>query len=671
MLYESTGEYGKAEPLYRQALEIYKKALGKDHPDYATSLTNLAWLQRSMGEYARAEPLYRQALEIRKKALGEEHPDYAMSLYSLAGLYASMGEYAQAEALVRKALGIVRMVLDATFAIQSERQQLQMTRLFRGALDVYLYVSALAEASATETYALVVAWKGAVFARQAQARLMTRDREVASLFVEFEETSRLLATLCLSTPKPAQQESRRRQINELTEKREALERELSLRSDAYRAVRAAKRLAPTELQRTLPAGVALVDFLECFGRAREGGKGRRLERYLVAFVLPAEGEVTRVDLGRVSPVAEAIDGWRASLQGHAHMERGRRLRKLVWEPVAKHLSGAKTVLVSPDGALTRLAFAALPGKQPGTHLIDEVSVATLPVPQLLHILVAREAEHVRGENLLLVGDVEYGGPPGGTIVSAPRRSAAGQGTGTLPEFGVLDASRAEIAAIRDSFELRFEKGKVELLRRQGATEVAFRLKAPSCRWLHLATHGFFAPPRLESALSEGEGLEPWSREPRGYHPGLLSGLALTGANTPAEPEGDDGILTALEVAGLDLSDVELAVLSACETGLGEVAGGEGVLGLQRAFQVSGARTTVTSLWKVPDVATQLLMQRFYENLWDKRMPKLEALRQAQLWLMREGGRRGIALPKDETDAEDPKRLPPYYWAAFVLSGDWR
>jgi CHAT domain-containing protein len=156
----------------------------------------------------------------------------------------------------------------------------------------------------------------------------------------------------------------------------------------------------------------------------------------------------------------------------------------------------------------------------------------------------------------------------------------------------------------------------------------------------------------------------------GYHPGVLSGLALSGANASPAPNGDDGILTALEVASMDLSNVEVAVLSACETGLGEVAGGEGVLGLQRAFQVAGVRTTVTSLWKVPDVATQLLMQRFYENLWDRGMGKLEALRQAQLWLMREGGRRGVSVPGADS-GDEPRSLPPYYWAGFVLSGDWR
>jgi CHAT domain-containing protein len=120
-----------------------------------------------------------------------------------------------------------------------------------------------------------------------------------------------------------------------------------------------------------------------------------------------------------------------------------------------------------------------------------------------------------------------------------------------------------------------------------------------------------------------------------------------------------------------LGAVDLAVLSACETGLGPVAGGEGVLGLQRAFQVSGARTVVASLWKVSDEATRRLMERFYQNLWDKRMGRLEALRQAQLAMLREGPPRGMVIVKKDDQAEKPPKLPPYYWAAFVLSGDWR
>jgi CHAT domain-containing protein len=134
-------------------------------------------------------------------------------------------------------------------------------------------------------------------------------------------------------------------------------------------------------------------------------------------------------------------------------------------------------------------------------------------------------------------------------------------------------------------------------------------------------------------------------------------------------------LTALEVGELDLTQVRLAVLSACETGLGETAGGEGVLGLQRAFQVAGAKTVFSTLWSIPDEATQVLMARFYDNLWSKKMGKLQALHEAQLWMLREGRthpgvQRGV-VREDEPETKRNGRLPPYYWAAFVLSGDWR
>jgi CHAT domain-containing protein len=149
------------------------------------------------------------------------------------------------------------------------------------------------------------------------------------------------------------------------------------------------------------------------------------------------------------------------------------------------------------------------------------------------------------------------------------------------------------------------------------------------------------------------------------------GLLLAGANQQAEPGQDDGILTALAVEELDLSHVQLATLSACETGLGQTAGGEGVLGLQRAFQLTGAKSTVATLWKIPDKASQLLMTDFYENLWDpdKHLTKLEALRQAQLKMLREGADRG--LEKADQPADANKRMLPFYWAAFELSGDWR
>ena len=127
---------------------------------------------------------------------------------------------------------------------------------------------------------------------------------------------------------------------------------------------------------------------------------------------------------------------------------------------------------------------------------------------------------------------------------------------------------------------------------------------------------------------------------------------------------------------MDLRSVDLAVLSACETGLGKLEAGEGVLGLQRALQVSGTGTVVATLWQIPDEPTRFLMERFYANLWDKKLPKLEALREAQVWMLREGKRheglsRGLESVGDNEPKNQAGRLPPYYWAAFVLSGDWR
>jgi hypothetical protein len=288
-------------------------------------------------------------------------------------------------------------------------------------------------------------------------------------------------------------------------------------------------------------------------------------------------------------------------------------------------------------------------------------------------------------------------------------------------------------------------GSLQLLRGKYATEPLFRQSSKDCRFIHIATHGFFAPSTVQSALFTGEHKSdcryrdlakeqflrpqqdpsfwqynfaknlstPWMKGRLGsnerqihnsccWHPGLLSGIVLTGANlidghelvasAVAEPASqlgkgvdtnpagrDDGILTALEVADLDLRGTELVALSACETGLGEEAGGEGLWGLQRAFHAAGARTVVASLWTVDDHITQELMSRYYTNLWHKRMGKLAALRAAQLSLLNREVRKeqhpvrgpGATAMSDGRISmhATTERAHPRFWAAWVLSGD--
>ena len=202
-----------------------------------------------------------------------------------------------------------------------------------------------------------------------------------------------------------------------------------------------------------------------------------------------------------------------------------------------------------------------------------------------------------------------------------------------------------------------------------ATEERVVAELPRFGTVHLATHGFFEPeelPSMAAALDEersagGAGAfepEPRPRRLQGLPPRLLSGLVLAGADAPPEEGRDDGLLTAEELSWLDLSRVRLFVLSACETGLGNPRGAEGMLGLRRTLHLAGVDTVVSSLWQVPDEPTARLMERFYRNLWEEGLGALAALRAAQLEALEQNRRlHGDARPGE--------------WGAFAVSGDWR
>ena len=200
-----------------------------------------------------------------------------------------------------------------------------------------------------------------------------------------------------------------------------------------------------------------------------------------------------------------------------------------------------------------------------------------------------------------------------------------------------------------------------------ANEDTFKRRGPGSRVLHLATHGFFLGGSCASGLDGTRavgGLTAGgkSQQPAGTqeNPLLLSGLALAGANRriAARPDEEDGILTAEEVASVDLAGVEWAVLSACDTGLGELKAGEGVLGLRRAFQVAGVRTVIMSLWSVEDRAARQWMLALYRGRLQKRLDTADAVRQASLSVLRDRRAKG-------------QGTHPFYWAGFVAAGDWR
>jgi CHAT domain-containing protein len=306
--------------------------------------------------------------------------------------------------------------------------------------------------------------------------------------------------------------------------------------------------------------------------------------------------------------------------------------------------------------LTAMSWGALPGKRTGTFLVEQYALAVVPhAPFVLDLL----------------------SKPGSTADAVGTFLAVGGMPQDLP--GAIHELRTVISLARP-------RRVVELQGEAASTTEVLRA-LPQARWVHFDTHGFFASPDIKSFLQSDpdplrrlgrEGLSSLARNPL-----VLSGLVVGGKPTrssddPGSIPPDRGILTAEAIAGLPLQKLDMAVLSACETGLGTVAGGEGVFGLQRAFHLAGTQSVIASLWSVNALATRDLMGEFYKNLWEKKQPRLEALRQAQLSMIRELPRQVPARRTSPSGSQhgtaaggESDWVPPVYWAGFILSGDWR
>jgi hypothetical protein len=299
--------------------------------------------------------------------------------------------------LLHQSLAITRRNLELSALVQSERQQLTLAQKLRWHLDYALSLVSQAQLPAEETYQEVLVWKGAVFARQRwlRARRMASDPKAGKFIADLETTSRRLAALTFNLPEPTQQQAWRAQLEELTEQRERLEKELTAVSAAFVRQKKLTNLTPQQLGKLLPAETGLVDFLEYTHSAPpKGGKGSWSgERRLAAFVVRRDAPLVRLNLGPVKAIAEAVERWRQTIkQRHSPVlgkdDVARELRRLLWEPLEPHLKGVRIVLLAPDGALNRLPFGALPGKDEKKYLLEEIGVAIVPAPQLLPELLA-------------------------------------------------------------------------------------------------------------------------------------------------------------------------------------------------------------------------------------------------------------------------------------------
>jgi CHAT domain-containing protein/Tfp pilus assembly protein PilF len=665
-LYQAQEDLTHAEPLYQRAVATWENALGPDHPQVAFALHNLASVYHGRGDHARARPLLVHALAIREKNLSDHHPDVALSLHGLAALDQATARLAEAVKRRERALEISEFNLAHNLVSGSERQKLAYLALFVAETNEILSLHAQAAPSNPGALPLalttLVRRKGRVLDVMADTITVLRHRadpQDQQLFDNLTGARAQLANLSLRDSAALGSDARRARLQQLEDQVEKLESDLSARSTAFRAK--PQPVTLEAVQSAIPQDAVLVEF--AFYKPFDAKtKKKNSTAHYSAYVLASQGEPRWVDLGEAWSVDEAVVALRKTIRDpkSANVRQlARAVDEKVMRPVRTLIGDARRILVSPDGMLNLAPFAALVDEQ-DRYLIERYSITYLTSGRdLLRLQVPRQN---RSEPLVVAN------PNFGIVTSlgqpADQKSGRVQPNdqSSVPSdfsrmfFTVLPGTAGEARRLKSLLP------RATVLTEDQATESALK-QARGPNILHIATHGFFLED-VEQKFDNtrggrwfGEEIAPISElrsgawETRIENPLLRSGLALAGFNQRRSGD-DDGALTAMEAAELDLWGTKLVVLSACDTGVGEVKNGEGVYGLRRALVLAGSESQVMSLWQVSDKHTRDLMIAYYRALL-RGEGRGEALRSTQLKMLRGGNQQH-----------------PYYWASFIQSGEW-
>jgi CHAT domain-containing protein/Tfp pilus assembly protein PilF len=638
-------EFAKAEPLYLRSLQIRGQKLGAAHSDVGQSLNNLGTLYRDEGDYVRADQFYRRALKIRENALGANHPDVVSTLSNISLMYMASGDFLKAEDFLAQAIAISERNASLNLMIGSERQKRAYLDLMSEQLDraISLSVSFAPEQAAARDLAVTTTLqrKGRIQDALSDSFASLRKRvsaEDLKLLDQFNQTIADMSRLVLAGPQNLTPEEFRKRVAALNQEREEIEAEVSRHSAEFRAQSTAVTL--NKIQAALPDQAALIEFVAYKPVLARGVTVK--ERYgkprYVVYVIRKNSAVSWKELGDANAIDEEIEKLRQALRDPQRQD-VHQIARTVYEqlmrPIRPLLDDATQLLISPDGELNLIPFGALVDEQ-RRYLIERYSLSYLTTGR--ELLRMHEARESRSKPTVFANPSfgELREESTAKTKSAMRTDAGKMGRRSITAgkdlsevyFAPLSGTGEEARSIQAIFPdaIVFSENQ--------ATESALKqVVAP--RILHIATHGFFL--QNNDSLSD--------------NPLLRSGLALSGANVRTSGS-DDGILTALEASGLNLWGTKLVVLSACDTGVGEVRNGEGVYGLRRAFVLAGAESLVMSLWPISDYTARQLMTGYYRNL-KQGLGRGEALRQVQLDMLKKNS-----------------KLHPFYWANFIQAGDW-
>lgn len=653
VLYTNKNDFVNAEPILLRLLAFREKTFGAEHYDVGTTLTDLATLYFRKGEYTKAEPLFQRALTILEKTFGRDHRSVGELLLRQARLYEAMGNVPLAVASQSRASQISERNLALNLAVGSEAQRLAYMNALSYELDLTmsLHLNFAPHNATARDLALtdLLRRKGRVMDMMSDSFGALRahaDTQGRVWLDQLLAARSQLAGLMLNTPQVENATAFQQQVRDLEEKIEALEVKISERSDEFRVQSQPVTIA--NIQALIPTDAALIEF--AVYHPFNVRTNNFSEAHYGAYLLRQNGEPQWVELGVTSEIDNAVNALRESLRNPQTLSTPRLARTLdekLMRPLRLLLGEAKHWLISPDGALNLIPFAALVDEQ-NKYLVERYTITYLTSGRdLLRLQLPRESRQSRNPAVILA-DPEFGNPP----LVYDKKQARIDDSKVI--FQPLAGAKSELRALRDLLP------EASILSGGQATESALKqISRP--RLLHIATHGFFLEEETPTKAPE-----PLNRKRRAGRqpklrlikwttnlsdPMLRSGLALAGANQ-GKSGTDDGVLTAMEAAGLDLWGTKLVALSACDTGVGEVKNGEGVYGLRRAFVLAGAESQLMSLWPVSDRGTRDLMIGYYKAL-QQGQARGEALRQVQLQMLRSIGHQH-----------------PFYWASFIQSGEW-
>lgn len=645
----------------KRAYQIRTQVLGEDHPETAISMLRMALSQFRLGKYDEARSTYQQAIANQRQTLGDLHPEVSAALTSFSLVEIAQNDLDAAEAMLDEANRAWRHHL--THYIPGLDIGSQLKYLDEEDQASYDLTYAVRHSSRPSAARLSAGWvlnrKGMTQETLAQRALLAREPatpELKALVAELQQARVDLARAGVRSVTPEQRETHERLLNELATREAKLSARLG--EAGLDVAPPAAWIELDKVRERLPQDAALVEMVR-FNLA-DLKTGEKVGTRYAAWIIPpaGRGEIKIVDLGEaesieaaVAQARHAIDSSAENISKIGEVEATqkansalREVAKQVMDPLLPHLQQVDHLILSPDGSLWLLPWAALP--------LENGKLAVQRF-RLTHVVTGRDvlldSDGTSSGAAMIVADPDFDAElPGTTTVaaadansdSAIDRRSAGELL-SIPQVQRLPGTRLEATVILPSVKKLTGRQPNVYLDRQASEQIFKQTRSPQV--LSFCTHGFF--------------LEQQTDKLSGYrNPLLRSGLLLAGSNQRAQAGTgqEDGVLTALEIIGTDLRGTELVVLSACETGLGELRNGEGVAGLRQAFQLAGAESVVATLWQIPDQETARLMQAFFEHL-AAGQSRGQALRQAQL-------DRIAARTKRYGAAH------PFHWAAFTLTG---